>query len=179
MLSANKHLNPNGTGMGLNICKRIAERMGGKVWVKSCIDRGSVFGFSFKCEIPDKREIESAGFRTSSRVLPVVSRDMMFESEEQSLLISGEGRKEKIVYGPVKGCKSRILVADDMVYAIVAVKALFVEVFKLDSYVVTYVRDGYEAVNEIRKNLASCDEPDYRPFSLLILDFNMPFLDGL
>jgi len=35
MLSANKNLNPNGTGMGLSICKRIAESMNGAVWVDS------------------------------------------------------------------------------------------------------------------------------------------------
>lgn len=83
------------------------------------------------------------------------------------------------MYGPVKSCKSRIIVADDMVYAIVAIKAILEDVFKLDHNVVTYVRDGYEAVNEFRKNLACLDEPGYRPFSLLILDFNMPFLNGL
>ena len=34
-LSANKILNPNGTGMGLSICKRIAESLGGSVWVRA------------------------------------------------------------------------------------------------------------------------------------------------
>jgi len=57
MLSANKELNPSGTGMGLSICKQIAERLGGSTWVKSYEDLGSLFGFSFKCEIPDSRQI--------------------------------------------------------------------------------------------------------------------------
>jgi len=57
MLSANKQLNPSGTGMGLSICKQIAERMGGSTWVKSYEDMGSTFGFSFKCEIPDSSQI--------------------------------------------------------------------------------------------------------------------------
>ena len=53
MLSANKNMNPNGTGMGLSICKRLAESLGGKVWVKSYEDLGSTFGFTLKCELPD------------------------------------------------------------------------------------------------------------------------------
>jgi len=57
MLSANKELNPSGTGMGLSICKQIAERLGGSTWVTSYEDLGSTFGFSFKCEIPDSRQI--------------------------------------------------------------------------------------------------------------------------
>jgi len=62
MLSANKELNPSGTGMGLSICKKIAERMGGSTWVQSHEEFGSTFGFSFKCEIPDSRQILAAGF---------------------------------------------------------------------------------------------------------------------
>jgi len=87
--------------------------------------------------------------------------------------------RDKSVYKQGQSCRTRILVAEDMVYAIVAMKALLLDVFQLDSDVVTYVKDGYEAVDEIRKNLASIDEPGYRPFSLVILDFNMPYLDGL
>jgi len=53
VLSAHESMNPNGTGMGLSICKRLAESLGGKVWAKSYDDLGSTFGFTLKCELPD------------------------------------------------------------------------------------------------------------------------------
>jgi len=51
-------------------------------------------------------------------------------------------KKQKSVYRPVKNVKQRILVADDMKFVIVAMKALLLNIFMLDTDVVTYVRDG-------------------------------------
>ena len=47
--------NPRGNGLGLSICKKICQALGGDIWIDSTSPNGTTFKFtvkSFKTDIP-------------------------------------------------------------------------------------------------------------------------------
>ena len=73
-----------GSGLGLNICKRLIELHGGNMWVDSVLGRGSTFSFSLPlinavAAVPDspslRRNLAVIANRTVQPTLAVVDRD--------------------------------------------------------------------------------------------------------
>ena len=160
-----------GTGIGLAICRKLAEAMGGELSIASVLGKGSTFTVSLhdvkvtdaapEEEYDPLDELQAAPPAPPPAPAPAEVK----EEKPAEVKVAPADVKEEKPAGPAAA--KRILIVDDQKVNLIVLKTMLK---KLGNFDIVMAKDGREALDLL--NSAST------PFDLILTDMWMPLMDG-
>ena len=146
-----------GTGLGLAISKRLAEMMGGTIWVESEVDKGSTFHCTLRVAVDEVRASGGVAREVHGPEAPPGPGKQHANRVHQ--LTQAAVTNEQLV------CFLRILLAEDnIVNQKVALRLL--------------ERMGYTA-DVVSNGVAVLEALEREPYDVILMDMQMPEMDGM
>jgi signal transduction histidine kinase/ActR/RegA family two-component response regulator len=140
--------NYGGSGLGLSICKRLVELMGGEIRVESSVGQGSCFHFDIPCRSLSQPLLAPSATRTAGKLpdaLPV-------------LLVEDNRVNQKVASAMLNKMGCVVTVAQNGEEALAMLAGQHFGVVLMDCQMP--VMDGFEATRQIRAGLAGAENAD-------------------
>ena len=154
-----KHARHGGTGIGLAVCRKLVDAMGGELSIASTLGKGSIFTVTINnVKVSEAEPVEEE--EPTADLNPVVTSPLQ---PEPAPVVKAEKPVEPV--GTV--ASKRILIVDDQKVNLMVLKAMLK---KLGPFDIVMAKDGKEALGI----LISADIP----FDLVLTDMWMPVMDG-
>lgn len=166
------HIKYGGSGLGLHICKELAERQGGQIGLQSVEGEGSMFGFYIKAKLADQVQTPSLGRQDAIDPKGNLPRGLQ------------SGRSDTASAGQVQPSDLSILLVEDNV---INQKVLAGQLRKAGCSValanhggesIDYILSLYGRPRRYDTSFEALTAPVTRPHCIL-MDWEMPVCDGL
>ncbi|WP_347244711.1 ATP-binding protein, partial [Thermogutta sp.] len=153
-----------GTGLGLLISRRLARLLGGDISVESTPGKGTVFhvrvatGSLENVPLVDGQDLVKEG---------ITVRNQLMRTKQEGVLGLQALRSSRALPGPLRG---RVLVAEDFLDN----RRLVQRILQKAGLSVTAVDNGRDAIAQYHQA-----RHRHRPFDLILMDVEMPEMDGI